>query len=349
MKLPAPVVLSLLMMGSTLFMPRAEAALDCQFGTVPFSFASAEPVEASLDSDNLVQTPLLGVIPGLEAFEPELVLAVDDVECERASSGSIALQITNLSLPPVVGTTSFNGRSYDVYASSESWAGFIMVRRTGDFQNGGLVELSKPAGTTTPRVGLSLRLKYIKLSDPLTGTVGELASSIHVPQLRFDLTSPDNRSFPQLAGFYGLSVNVLGVVCNLLAPHLLDFGQIPISDLRAPGAVVAQQLQMQMNCGAGFEMVTERVPASMLVTFTGGVARGLLDTNQANVKFGIVDRLAQGILFGVATSVATFTNTGQVTASNTVRLSVRPQLVDLAGAVTAGPVSGNLGIQVIYK
>lgn len=349
MKSPSNLILPLMLIAGTLLTGRAEAALDCQFGAVPFDFGSTEPTDASLDSDNLVQTPMFGVIPGLDQFEPELDLGVDDITCERTSSGSIALQITNLGLPPVVGTASFNGRSYDVYATSESWAGFIILRRNGDFQNGTSVVLSKTAGTATPRVDLSLRVKYIKLENPLTGTVGELASSVHVPQVRFDLVLPDNRSFPQLAAFYGLSVDILGVVCNLLAPHLLDFGQIPISDLRVPGTVIAQQLQMQMNCGAGFEMVTDRVPASMLVTFTGGVAQGLLDTNQANVKFGIVDRLTRGIPFGVSTSVATLTNTGQITASNTVRLSVRPQLVDLSGAVTAGTVSGNLGIQVIYK
>jgi type 1 fimbria pilin len=349
MKSPNNLVLTLLLVGATLLTPRAEAALDCQFGAVPFDFGSAEPNDASLDSETLVQTPMFGVIPGLNSFEPEIELGVDDITCERTSSGSIALQITNLGLPPAVGTASFNGRNYDIYATSEAWAGYIIVRRNGDFQNGSSVLLSKLAGTNTPRVDLSLRVKYVKLADPLTGTVGELASSINVPQVRFDLVLPDNRAFSQLAAFYGLSVDILGVVCNLLAPHLLDFGQIPIADLRVPGTVVAQQLQLQMNCGSGFEMVTERVPLSMQVTFTGGVATGLLDTTQANVKFGIVDRLGRGIPFGVSTAVATLTNNGQLTASNTVRLSVRPQLQNLAGDVQAGAVSGNLGIQVIYK
>jgi type 1 fimbria pilin len=349
MRLPAPVVLSLLLIGGTLFMPRAQAELDCQFGAEPFEFAVEDPVEASLDADILAQTPINGVIPNLEQFEPALELAVSDITCDRASIGSITMQLTNLGLPPIIGTTNYNGRGYDIYGTNEAWAGFIIVRRNGDFQNGANVVLSKAAGTTNPRVDLNLRLKYVKLTNPLTGTVGQLASRINVPQVPFDLSVPGNRSFTQLARFSGLSVDILGVVCNLLAPHQMDLGQVSISDLRIPGKVVAQPLLLQMGCGAGYQMITPRVPDSMQVTFTGGVEAGLLDTNQANVKFGIVDRLGRLLPFSVSTPVATLTNSGTLTAANTVRLSVRTQLKDITGAATAGTVNGNLGIQVIYK
>lgn len=349
MRSPAHLVLSLLLLGSTLFITEAEAALECQFGAQPFDFGSEEPTDASLDSDTLAQTPMFGVIPGLDEFEPALELSIYDVTCDRTTSGSIVMQLNNLALPAVIGSTSYNGRNHDIYATSEAWAGFIIVRRNDDFQNGSSVILSKGVGAAPPRVDLYLRLKYVKLSNPLTGTVGELASRITVPSVRFNLTLPDNRSFAQLAMFHGLSVDILGVVCNLLAPHLMDLGQVPISDLRIPGKVIAQPLLLQMGCGAGFQMITPKIPDSMQVTFSGGVEAGLLDTNQANVKFGIVDRLGRALRFSVSTPVATLTNTGSLTAANTVRLSVRPQLKDITGAVAAGTVSGNLGINVIYK
>lgn len=349
MKSPAPLLLSLLLISGMLFMPHAEAVPECVFGSEPFGFGSGEPIDASLDSDLLVAAPMFSVIAGLNDFEPIVDLSVYDVTCDRFTSGSLELPINNLALPPVIGSTSFNGRNYEVYATSEEWAGFIIVQRNGDFHNGGSATLSKRPGAVPPTVELNLRVKYVKLTNPLTGTVGELASRVNVPQVRFGLTLPDNRSIPLVADFYGLSVDILGVVCNLLAPHLMDLGQVPISDLRIPGKVIAQPLLLQMGCGAGFQMITPRIPDSMQVTFSGGVEAGLLDTNQANVKFGIVDRLGRALPFSVSTPVATLTNTGSLTAANTVRLSVRPQLKDITGAVTAGTVSGNLGINVIYK
>lgn len=349
MKLPSSIVLSLVLMTGTLMASRAEAALDCTFGAVPFGFGSTEPIDASLDSDILRNTPLFGLINGLDEFEPRITLGIDDLTCDRASSGSITLQIANLGLPPVIGSASYNGKTYDVYATTEDWAGFIVVRSNADFQNGASVILSKAAGRPEPQVDLSLSLKYIKLADPLTGTVGELASSINVPDIRFDLILPDNRSFPQRASFYDLKVDILGVVCNLLAPHELDLGDIAIADLRVPGKVIAQPLLLSMGCGAGYQMVTERVPSSMQITFDGGVETGLLDTNQANVKFNIIDRLDRGIPFGVSTAIASLTNNGQLTAANTVRLRVKPQLKDINGQVDAGEVTGNLGIVVVYK
>lgn len=349
MKSPSSIVLSLVLMASMLMATRAEAALDCTFGAAPFGFGSAEPIEASLDSDILSATPLFGVISGLEDFEPRITLGIEDITCERSSSGFINLQITNLALPPVIGSTSYNGRTYDVYASSESWAGFIIVRTDAELQNGAHVLLAKAPGQADPRVDLNLGLKYIKLADPLTGTVGELVVSINVPDVRFDLTLPDNRSFAQRASFYDLPVYILGVVCNLLAPHELDLGDIAIADLRVPGTVVAQLLQLQMNCGSGYQMISDRVPSSMQVTFDGGVETGLLNTNQDNVKFNIVDRLNRGIPFDVSTAVSSLTNNGQLTASNSVQLKVKPQLKDINGQVDAGEVTGNLGIVVIYK
>lgn len=349
MKSPGSFVLSLVLMAGTLLTLPAQAALDCQFGPVPFDFGSQEPTDASLDSEILRATPLFGVISGLEEFEPRISLGASDVTCDRASSGSIAMQITNLALPPVVGSASYNGKTYDVHGTTEDWAGFIIVRNNADFQNGASVTLSKAAGRPDPQVDLSMGLKYIKLADPLTGTVGELASSINVPDIRFDLILPDNRSFAQRASFYDLKVDILGVVCNLLAPHELDLGDIAIADLREPDKVIHQPLLLQMGCGAGYQMVTERVPSSMQVTFDGGVETGLLDTNQDNVKFNIIDRLNRGIPFRVSTPVASLTNSGQLTANNTVRLRVKPQLKDLTGPVAAGEVTGNLGIIVIYK
>jgi type 1 fimbria pilin len=348
MRLPAPVVLSLLLIGGTLFMPRAQAEPDCEFGAVPFEFGSVDPVEASLDADILTRTPLNGVISGLEYAEPTMELGVSDVTCIVYHSGSIPLPLTNLALPPVIGSTSYNGRTYDIYPTSEAWAGFIIVRRNGDFQEGATVVMSKRPGTTSPQVDLHLRLKFVKLADPLTGTVGEFVTRINASQLPFSLMLPDNRLSSQVAQPSAMSVYILGVVCNLLAPHLMDFGQIPIADLRIPGKVLAQPLVLQLNCGAGNQMINPRVPDSMQVTFTGG-AGGFLDTTQANVRFGIVDRLGGSLRFNAPIPLAPLTNTGSLTASNTVRLSVRPQLRSLTGEVTPGLVTGNLGIQVIYK
>ena len=325
------------------------AAMECTFGPAPFNFGETEGYELSITSDVIRDTPLYSVIPGVGRFlSTPYLYATDDISCERPYS-SLLLPMVNVAAPPVIRTINYNGNTYDVYATNQAWAGYIVLRDGSEpFGNGGLLELFVN-GLGEPTANMGLDLEFVKLADPLTGTVGQLELWLQPLNWSFDIMLPDGRNVNMFVNYSAAKVDVMGVVCSLNAPAELDLGDIAIGDLKQPGTLPAVNLALGMHCGSGYDMEGQRIPDSMQVQFMGGTEPGLLDSDQGNVKFQINDRYDQALLFSSAYEVSALTDNGNLTANNAINLSVKPILKHINGDVSVGSVGGNLGIQVIYK
>ena len=269
-----------------MFYSTPAAALECTFGAAPFYFISAEPVAGSITSDIIRNTPLYGVIPEVGDTVSRQHLEVVDSNCDKRND-SMLLPVANLVMPPVIRTISHNGYTYDVYATNQPWAGYIVTKNGSEepIKDGGLLKLFT-AWSTKPDINLSLGVQFVKLADPLNGTVGQLYIWLKPQGFSFDIGLPDGRYVNVKADFDAASVDVLGVVCNLDAPAELDFGDVAIGDLKQPGTLAAVNLALGINCGSGYEMVDQRIPDSMRVQFMGGTDPGLLDSDQSKAVAG---------------------------------------------------------------
>ena len=258
-------------------------AMECSFGPVPFVFLQAEPTLGPITSDLLRDTPLYNVIPDVGMSIGTLVLQTSDISC-IARYNRLLLPMVNIAAPPVVRTISYRGKIYDVYATNQTWAGYIVLRDDSQpFVNGDLLELT--AGSGSPSVSMALTVEFVKLENPFNGTVGQLEVWLQPQSLSFEITLPEGRNVNMSANFIAASVDVMGVVCSLNAPAELDVGDIAIGDLKQPGTLPAVNLALGINCGSGHDMVGQRIPDSMQVQFMGGTEPGLLDSDQGNVKF----------------------------------------------------------------
>lgn len=347
--LPALISAPYLPLLLLLLSPRA-FALDCTFGPDPFFFISAELIEGEISSELLAATPLFEVIAGLEGLEPNLELADQDVSC-TASTGWIDMPLDNLQMPTVVGSVNYNGHTHDVYPTSEAWAGYIVTQEDGrPLRNGDKVRM-EATGPGQFNFQPHLATKIVKLADPLLGTVGQLPVYLFLQgSIAFDLALPDGRRVAQAGHFSELMVNVMGVVCSLQSADSIRFVPTDINTLRdVDAARPITDLGIYVNCGAGDAMVGQRVPDSMQVSFTGGTEAGLLDTEQDNVKFLLRHHGTQRLRFDTTYEMAALSDDSSLDASNRIVLTINPELRDVNGPAAPGTVTGNLGIQVVYK